>query len=327
MSTVVPETGEVILPPDDMRLSWEPMTLDAARQITADIKAYATRLCHLVRDAKTGQAWTPLGYDTWAEYVETEFGMSRQRAQQLIDHANKLDVLAEVVELAAPPVAQVPERATRGLKSDDLRAALVAAMEESPAELTEAERLSVANKAIDTLRKAKAAASTAVDALSAHQDTNKKAGGDDGADPAGDADPNEGGDGASGHDAGHSAPEPPAAFSGEDSPPAPSPEPGQVSPPAPAPSTGEAGADTPSDTAAPGDTGTTRPGESDEGVPGDRLTPSSPALPADWSDRLACATYLLGCPVELLRERLSDDDRIDLRDLRTYIDQLLEEQP
>ena len=38
-------------------------------------------------------------------------------------------------------------------------------------------------------------------------------------------------------------------------------------------------------------------------------------------------TYLLGCPVELLRERLSDDDRIDLRDLRTYIDQLLEEQP
>ena len=327
MSTVVPETGEVILPPDDMRLSWEPMTLDAARQITADIKAYATRLCHLVRDAKTGQAWTPLGYDTWAEYVETEFGMSRQRAQQLIDHANKLDVLAEVVELAAPPVAQVPERATRGLKSDDLRAALVAAMEESPAELTEAERLSVANKAIDTLRKAKAAASTAVDALSAHQDTNKKAGGDDGADPAGDADPNEGGDGASGHDAGHSAPEPPAAFSGEDSPPAPSPEPGQVSPPAPATSTGEAGADTPSDAAATGTTGTTRPGESDEGVPGDRLTPSSPALPDDWSDRLARATHLLGCPVDLLRERLTDDDRIDLADLRTYIDQLLEEQP
>ena len=118
-----------------------------------------------------------------------------------------------------------------------------------------------------------------------------------------------------------------AEASGEDSPPAPSPEPGQVSPPAPATSTGEAGADTPSDAAATGTTGTTRPGESDEGVPGDRLTPSSPALPDDWSDRLARATHLLGCPVDLLRERLTDDDRIDLADLRTYIDQLLEEQP
>ena len=48
-------------------------------------------------------------------------------------------------------------------------------------------------------------------------------------------------------------------------------------------------------------------------------------LPADWRDRIACAVHLLGCDAGLLRVALTDDDRIDLTDLRDHLDAVLAE--
>lgn len=298
---VDPGTGEMAAP--TFRLSWEPLTEDQAREITTKIKATAISLCHLVRDAKTGIAWEPLGYDTWAEYVETEFGMSRQRAQQLIDHANKLDLTAEVVDLASPPAEQIPERATRGLKTDDLRAALVDAMEESPAEMTEAERLIVANKAIDMLRKAKAAASTAVDALTSKIPA-----------PAPDDDAETSDDGA------------PAPSDELGTPPVPGSTPPGGSEQSHAADAGT-GADSGTGLAShPADAGSAAAtATSTDGGAASSPDPAPPSLPDDWRQRFDNTTWLIGISVAALRPALSvDPDRLaDARDLHAYLTDLL----
>jgi len=48
-------------------------------------------------------------------------------------------------------------------------------------------------------------------------------------------------------------------------------------------------------------------------------------LPDDWRDRIACSVHLLGCDAGLLRVALTDDDRIDLTDLRDHLDAVLAE--
>ena len=95
---------------------------------------------------------------------------------------------------------------------------------------------------------------------------------------------------------------------------------------------------TPPDTAPPsvsdepdGPSGSTPPGSSaDEGAPGAERgepdpTPVPPALPDDWRDRIARSLYLLGCPIDALRPALTADDVIELRDLRDYLTDLLDQ--
>lgn len=60
----------------------------AARALTERIRETAERLWELLAEAHDGKAWAALGYPTFKGYVEAEFGMSKQRAYQLLDHAN-----------------------------------------------------------------------------------------------------------------------------------------------------------------------------------------------------------------------------------------------
>jgi len=114
------------------------------------------------------------------------------------------------------------------------------------------------------------------------------------------------------------------AVSDEEPPPS-SDEPQQVPAPAAAQDPGKAGAPE-SRAAATGSTGASSPGAGDGGGTGDVLpTPPAVTLPADWRDRIACSVHLLGCPVDLLRVALTDDDRIDLTDLRDHLDAVLAE--
>ena len=103
-------------------------------------------------------------------------------------------------------------------------------------------------------------------------------------------------------------------------------EPQQDPAPAAAQDPGKAGAPE-SRAAATGSTEDGPPsGAGDGGGTGDVLpTPPAETLPADWRDRIACAVHLLGCPVDLLRVALTDDDRIDLTDLRDHLDAVLAE--
>ena len=100
-------------------------------------------------------------------------------------------------------------------------------------------------------------------------------------------------------------------------------EPQQDPAPAAAQDPGKAGAPE-SRAAATGSTGASSAGAGDGGGTGDVLpTPPAETLPADWRDRIACAVHLLGCDVGLLRVALTDDDRIDLTDLRDHLDAVL----
>jgi len=56
-------------------------TLDAAeaRRLTDDIKGFVTFTWDLVQEAYVGRAWVALGYSSWDDYCELEFGTSRLR--------------------------------------------------------------------------------------------------------------------------------------------------------------------------------------------------------------------------------------------------------
>lgn len=325
--TMVPEhlditTGEIHAPAD-LRLAGEPMTHDQAVEATNRANAYAKRLPMVVKEVFDGRAWQALGYESWEEYVDDALVISRRYANMLLRAAVNLELLAETFDVDVA-LFGLPERVLRSLDAGTMVPAVTDALAELSPDATDEERAEVIETTVRTettkVTKAKAEQSAADKLKAAEERGRQKALADLAA-----RQEREATEAAAQAERERKAADRARKSSGEDPPPAPSLEPGQVSPPAPATSTGEAGADTPSDTAAPGDTGTTRPGESDEGVPGDRLTPSSPALPADWRDRLACAVYFARLDPGLLRPVLDDDDRADLTVLRDHLNVVLEE--
>lgn len=92
------------------------MSKQAAEQITNAIRSYATATWVLVKRAHDGKAWKSLGYSTWAEYVATEFDMSKSRSYQLINQAEVINAL----EMVVPEGTQVllTEAQTRDIKKE-----------------------------------------------------------------------------------------------------------------------------------------------------------------------------------------------------------------
>ncbi len=75
-----------------------------ARTLTARIK----RRLHgdvsaLLLEAHDRRAWTLLGYRTWKDYVHSEFGLSRRRSYELLDHAFVLKELKAAAGLCGIP--------------------------------------------------------------------------------------------------------------------------------------------------------------------------------------------------------------------------------
>jgi hypothetical protein len=56
-----------------------------ARDLTERIRHATRQVCMLLLEAHTRRAWAALGYQTWEQYVQTEFGFSRSRSYQLLD--------------------------------------------------------------------------------------------------------------------------------------------------------------------------------------------------------------------------------------------------
>lgn len=75
-----------------------PLTADEAQELTGNIRNAAEVLWVLIAQAHAGQAWRPLGYQSWEAYVRGEFNMSRSRSYQILDQAR---VIA-AIESAAP---------------------------------------------------------------------------------------------------------------------------------------------------------------------------------------------------------------------------------
>lgn len=302
-AVVQPDTGELTVL----------FTKPEAEAATAKLKSYFGVSCQLVKELHDKQAWKAMGYGSWAAYTKAEFDISRSRSYQLIKYAEVVAGLASV--------AQVP--------MDDMAAVLSegAARAITPAEIAEVST-NVDTSADD---RAEAAASAAVAAARARReaeaakppepepvacsvtDCPDHAIGDLGFCPW------HHGKFLDGFDAAAKKPVP------DEEPPPSSDEPQQDPAPAAAQDPGKAGAPE-SRAAATGSTGASSAGAGDGGGTGDVLpTPPAVTLPADWRDRIACAVHLLGCDVGLLRVALTDDDRIDLTDLRDHLDAVLAE--
>lgn len=57
----------------------EPLAVDEAHAITAAIRTGIANLWELIKAAYRGHVWSVLGYDSWDEYCDGEFGTSRLR--------------------------------------------------------------------------------------------------------------------------------------------------------------------------------------------------------------------------------------------------------
>lgn len=68
-----------------------------AREITEAIRSAATATFLLLAQAHQHNAHRALGYETWADYVQTEFDMSTQRSYQLLDLSRVIDKITDVV--------------------------------------------------------------------------------------------------------------------------------------------------------------------------------------------------------------------------------------
>lgn len=91
-----------------------PLDEPAARSLTERIKRAVGNTCVLLLEAHSRRAWCALGYATWEQYVRAEFGLSRSRSYELLDHAR----IVRTIEVAAgvSGIADISTFAARQLK-------------------------------------------------------------------------------------------------------------------------------------------------------------------------------------------------------------------
>lgn len=72
-----------------------PCTRTEAKELTDRIRKGVDEVWSLLLEAHERKAWKVLGYDTWKAYVEHEFGMTKQRSYQLLDHGRLVEAIRE----------------------------------------------------------------------------------------------------------------------------------------------------------------------------------------------------------------------------------------
>jgi hypothetical protein len=75
-------SGESARSPRTVR---EPLDAPAASALTERIRRAQDHVCLLLLEAHEGRAAATLGYRSWAQYVQREFGLSRRRSYELLD--------------------------------------------------------------------------------------------------------------------------------------------------------------------------------------------------------------------------------------------------
>jgi hypothetical protein len=127
-----------------------PCTESEARALTDSIKESAEQTWALLYEAHERQAWSVLGYSTWASYVEAEFGMSKNYANRLVNQADVIYAI-EAATGVVPSGTTLTEAETRDLKpvlsevTDAIREAVTDAEPEEAAE--------IARDVVNTVRK------------------------------------------------------------------------------------------------------------------------------------------------------------------------------
>lgn len=144
-----------------------PLDATGARVLTDRIRRRAEDLWADLVEAHDRRAWQALGYSSWREYAQTEFGMSQSRAYQLLDAGR---VQAALTEAASSTSVELTEAAARDIKPnlsvvtgkvrDAVTTETATTGTAPPPERTKA----IVDKAITEVRSEKAAAKAAADA-------------------------------------------------------------------------------------------------------------------------------------------------------------------
>lgn len=131
-----------------------------AEVLTAKIKAYAGATWVLLYAAHERKAHKALGYDTWEDYVRTEFDMSRSRSYQLISQAR---VVLEISAAVSTDV-DISEAEARDLAPvlDEAKDAVAKAVQSLPDDATEEQRHTAARGAVEQVRAGAQPAKTTV---------------------------------------------------------------------------------------------------------------------------------------------------------------------
>lgn len=131
------------------------LTKVEAMEVTAKIQAYAGVAWILLYEAHRRQAHKALGYATWAEYVETEFDMSRGYSYRLISQAR---VVIEISEAAGvSPMGDITERQARDIEPilAEVVAEVSTIVDALPADASEADKQDATRAVINDKRKSK----------------------------------------------------------------------------------------------------------------------------------------------------------------------------
>ncbi|MEV8220271.1 hypothetical protein AB0O65_10980 [Microbacterium sp. NPDC077391] len=75
------------------------LTQDEAAALTEKIQSNVAELASLMREAWRGKVWLPLGYDSFADWLDGEFDYSHTRGYQLINIATVTETYATAVTL------------------------------------------------------------------------------------------------------------------------------------------------------------------------------------------------------------------------------------
>lgn len=124
-------------------------TPDEAREITDRIKGAVESAWRLLLEAHDRCAWSALGYGSWRDYAQTEFGIGQSRAYQLLDQAR---VVREIEAASGSTKVEITEREARDLKPHleevkaDIAQAVAALPDPTPEAVAETVRVSVSRK-------------------------------------------------------------------------------------------------------------------------------------------------------------------------------------
>jgi hypothetical protein len=94
--------------------SSKPLDPIEARALTERIRSVANNISLLLLEAQERQAWLALGYRSWERYVRQEFGLSRTRSYELLDHGRLIRAIHALT--GALMVEDLPPYAARKVK-------------------------------------------------------------------------------------------------------------------------------------------------------------------------------------------------------------------
>jgi hypothetical protein len=117
-----------------------------ARALTDAIKEGVEKTYRRLLQAHRWRAWSALGYASWRDYAQTEFGIGQSRAYQLLDQAR----VVEEIEQAVSTSVELTEAQVRDLKPH--LPAVIEAVREATADVPDDEKPAAAAEAIRQAR-------------------------------------------------------------------------------------------------------------------------------------------------------------------------------